>query len=291
MVKFIVALMALVLFPGLVSGQDRYANFDGVKIRYIEQGAGEPVVLLHGGTSTLEFWSRTGVLADLSKDFRVIAFDARGAGKSDKPRDSKAYGRELAMDVVRLLDLLRIERAHILGYSAGANTAALLMTLHPERLLTATMGGSGGRRAGNDSFLEVEAGEIERECVSSSRIRRLAPPDFKLSDAEFRKRVDQCKSNEQFDQHAAAAMLRSLPAMAVTPAQLRSARVPTLGLVGSLDENLARLKELQAMFPEMKLIVIANATHEGQRTAARRPEFVAAFREFTAANKQAAIRQ
>ena len=65
---------------------DQYLDADGVKIRYIEAGTGPAIVLLHGGTSKLESWIDTGVVANLEKDFRVIAFDARGHGKSDKPR-------------------------------------------------------------------------------------------------------------------------------------------------------------------------------------------------------------
>jgi hypothetical protein len=65
---------------GSAPTEDRYADFGGVKIRYIDVGRGEPIVLLHGGTSNLESWVRTGVVANLSKDYRVIAFDARSAG-------------------------------------------------------------------------------------------------------------------------------------------------------------------------------------------------------------------
>ena len=65
---------------------------------------------------TLESWVTPGVVADLQKNFRVIAFDARGSGRSDKPRDPKAYGRQQALDVPRLLDALKLDRAHIVGF-------------------------------------------------------------------------------------------------------------------------------------------------------------------------------
>lgn len=76
------------------AAEDNYFDANGVKIRYIEQGKGEPVILLHGGTSNLETWVSAGVVANLARDFRVIAYDARGAGKSDKPREASAYGRQ-----------------------------------------------------------------------------------------------------------------------------------------------------------------------------------------------------
>src|SRR5215216_671446 len=76
-------LLCLAFTPAFAADDGKYADFDGVKIHYIDRGAGEPIVLLHGGTSNLESWIAPGVVANLQKDFRVIAFDARGMGKSD----------------------------------------------------------------------------------------------------------------------------------------------------------------------------------------------------------------
>jgi pimeloyl-ACP methyl ester carboxylesterase len=67
----------------------KYAILGGVKVHYIDRGQGQPIVLLHGGTSSLDSWIDSGAVGNLQKDFRVIAFDARGAGKSDKPRAPK----------------------------------------------------------------------------------------------------------------------------------------------------------------------------------------------------------
>ena len=104
------ALALLGLLPvQLMAVEDgKYADFGGVKIHYIDRGKGEAIVLLHGGTSSLESWVRTGVVDNLSKDYRVIAFDARGHGKSGRPHDPKQYGRQQALDVPRLLDALKI---------------------------------------------------------------------------------------------------------------------------------------------------------------------------------------
>src|SRR5207247_2144914 len=120
-------------------------------IRYVEQGSGEPVVLVHGYTSYIErAWIENnrnsppfgeGVLNALAKNYHVIAFDLRGHGKSDKPHDPAKYGAQISQDIVRLLDHLRIPRAHIIGYSYGATNTATLLSTTPDRFITATLGG------------------------------------------------------------------------------------------------------------------------------------------------------
>lgn len=128
--------MSIVCLPlalaGPVAAEDRFFDSAGVRIRYVEEGRGEPVVLVHGYTSDIEGqWIETGVSPALSRHHRVIAFDARGHGKSGKPHDPRAYGPEMARDVVRLLDHLGIAKAHVVGYSMGAHIVAQLLTLHP----------------------------------------------------------------------------------------------------------------------------------------------------------------
>ncbi len=142
--------LAICLVPALVCAQelgDKSFDSSGVRIRYVDKGTGHPIVLLHGKGNNLDAaWIRTGVLANLAKDHRVIAMDLRGHGKSGKPHDPEAYGEEMGRDVVRLLDHLQIRRAHILGYSMGGGVNAKLLTTHPDRYFTAILGGSSGRR-------------------------------------------------------------------------------------------------------------------------------------------------
>jgi pimeloyl-ACP methyl ester carboxylesterase len=147
MKRFACALLLALLPPGTALGQERYFDSAGVRIRYIDQGTGPAIMLVHGFTATIETsWIDTGVLPDLAHDHRVIALDLRGHGKSDKPRDPRAYD-ELGMDLVRLLDHLGIERAHVVGYSLGAIIVAKLLTTHPQRFLSAVLGGAAYRRS------------------------------------------------------------------------------------------------------------------------------------------------
>jgi len=279
------ALLPLAFVATFAGAQDKFADFNGIKIRYIDRGKGEPIMLLHGGTSNLESWLRSGVVPNLEQDFRVIAYDARGAGKSDKPRDPSAYGRQQALDVVRLLDALQIQRAHIIGFSLGGSTVAQLLTLHPERFLTATQVAAAGRSpaAANDPRIEVEASEIEKGCISRSRLYRQAPPNAKPTEEVYRQREEQCRADPNFNPYSTAASLRGYRDQAVTPEQMKAVKVPTLGVVGTLDHALKEMQELKKLRPDMKLILLEGVSHTGTTGIQNQPELVVAIREFIAA--------
>ena len=266
--------------PGVrVPLDDRFFVSAGVRIRYVEEGEGAPVVLLHGYTSDLEDqWIESGVLRALARDHRVIAFDARGHGKSGKPHDPQAYGVEMARDVVRLLDHLDIAKAHIVGYSMGAHILAQLLTLHPERMLTATLGGGTGRRnwtLADDHRVETQAAEMARGRLDT-QILRLWPVDQAMPGSEELGVLSADLLNGK-DQLALAAVRRSNREQAVTEADMAAVKVPVLGIVGSVDAYLAHFRALERLIPHMKLVVIDDATHG---SAPQRPEFVAALREF-----------
>ena len=283
--RLITVVALVVSFSVDGSAQDQFFESNGVRIRYVEQGTGDVVVLIHGNGGSLQGWIDRGVLPTLARDYRVVAIDARGHGKSGKPHDPRAYGRELGLDVVRLLDHLKVRRAHIIGYSMGASITATLLTSHPDRFITATLGGAAGRfrwTAEDTTRAMQEASEKERDCVSRTQIRRLAAVGQpKPSDEEIRKASEACMANPNQDRFAFAALHRSLPEQAITPEQVKAVKVPTLGVVGSLDPYLADFKELSTLRPAMKLVVINGATHG---TATQRPEFVAAVRDFLVSN-------
>lgn len=123
---------------------------NGVKIAYYVEGKGEPVVLIHGWKSSSAMnWQLPGTVRLLAKDFQVIAIDVRGHGQSDKPEKEEAYGPELVEDIVRLLDHLKIKKAHIVGYSMGGFITAKFLAAHPDRALSGTLAGSGWLREGS----------------------------------------------------------------------------------------------------------------------------------------------
>ena len=114
-----------------------YAETNGIRIYYETRGGGKPVVLIGGLGSTLESWSVQVPL--YSERFRVIAFDNRGSGRSDKP-DHPYTIEQMADDVAGLLDFLEIPRAHFVGKSMGGMVAQWLGIKYPERVDRLVMG-------------------------------------------------------------------------------------------------------------------------------------------------------
>src|SRR4030095_13900099 len=92
-------IICLVLGPAHALAQDQFFDSNGVRIRYTDRGTGDVIVLIHGNGGSLQGWIDSGVLPNLMRDYRVVALDARGHGKSGKPHEVKAYGREMALDV------------------------------------------------------------------------------------------------------------------------------------------------------------------------------------------------
>lgn len=133
--------------------ESEFFDANGVKIQYLIEGTGEPVVLIHGLDSSARInWEMPGTIDALAKDHLVIALDLPGYGMSDKPVEASAYGRQWVEDVILLLDRLKIQQAHIVGYSMGGMVALKLIAEHPDRVLSGTLGGMGWLREG--SFLQ-----------------------------------------------------------------------------------------------------------------------------------------
>jgi proline-specific peptidase len=111
--------------------EPKFALINGIKICYEIYGDGEPVLLVHGFGAKKESWiAQTQPLAE---HFKVIRFDNRGAGKSDRP--DTPYTMELfADDINALLDYLKIEKTHIIGWSLGGMIVQNFILKYPKRV-------------------------------------------------------------------------------------------------------------------------------------------------------------
>jgi pimeloyl-ACP methyl ester carboxylesterase len=150
MTRRLFALLALFALAGAVSSvgaqELKLGSIDakGVKIAYATRGKGEPVVLIHGWLANAGLnWELPGISAALARDFYVIELDVRGHGRSDKPRKESLYGEELVEDVARLMDHLKVDKAHIVGYSMGGIIAGRFVVKHPTRVRSVSLCGMG----------------------------------------------------------------------------------------------------------------------------------------------------
>ena len=274
-------LVLLCLAAGSAAAQDLYFDSAGARIRYVDEGRGEPVVLIHGFTGTIErSWINTGVLPDLARDYRVVALDLRGHGHSDKPHDPAAYD-EIGEDVVRLLDHLKIERAHAVGYSLGGIILARLLVAHPQRFRSALLGGAAYRRSrGEDSdrateeaAKEIEAG-IYRALIVSTAPTDEPPP----TEEAIRARSREIAASADVKAHAA--LMRARRALLVSDAEIAGVRVPTLAVAGSADPALPRIQAMKKRWPGLEVEVVQGAAHPTvhERGLPRHPAFLAAIR-------------
>jgi pimeloyl-ACP methyl ester carboxylesterase len=274
---------------------DGFLETGGIRIHYEVAGTGEPVLLLHGFAADIQTqWAMPGVFSSLAKKYQVVAFDARGHGRSSKPHDAEKYGREMVEDCVRLLDHLHISRAHVIGYSMGAMIAGKLLELHPDRIITLTLAGAPALRADDDMFrfFGMLADDLEHGRGIGSLIVNLTPANRPLPSEEQLQFIN--RLNAAFnDERALAAVVRGWKSLAIEDAFLPKNRIPTLALVGELDPLRPRMEALCGRMANVELKILPRADHMNafQRVQFKRYllDFLAAHSESRPAEKPTAI--
>jgi pimeloyl-ACP methyl ester carboxylesterase len=119
-----------------------FVERDGVRVFYEVYGAGEPGLLLLPTWSIVHSRQWKAQIPFLARHHRVVVFDGRGNGRSDRPSEPSAYDeREFAADALAVLDATATERAVVLGYSLGVQRGLLLAAGSPERVLGAVFVG------------------------------------------------------------------------------------------------------------------------------------------------------
>ena len=242
----------------------------GVHLRYVVEGQGTPVVLIHGMTLDAESqWADAGIIKALSKDYRVIAMDCRGHGKSDKPHEPEAYGIEMVEDVCRLLDHLKIKKAHVVGYSLGSSVALKLLVSHPDRCLSIVLGETAVYHEHYDFSAEDKAARSSALVSDPAQVMPKLPAEAP-ADA-VRRREAWVRMPHDFK--AYGAIFQSLSALKVTEAELRANEVPTIGLFCKAD---SRTEYLTDHLSNFKTAVIGGSHQDGYL----RPEFLNHLKAF-----------
>lgn len=220
-----------------------------VELAFLDEGEGEPIVLIHGFGSTKEVnWVDPGWLSTLVRaGRRAIALDNRGHGESTKLyRPSDYHSERMAEDVLALMAHLGIERADLLGYSMGARVCAFL-ALRPRRVRSAILGGLGIKLVEGVGLPETVAAALEARSLDA-----VADPAGRM----FRAFAEQ----NDGDLRALAACMRG-SRQTLSREQVASIRVPVLIAVGTKDALAGSPHDLAALIPGAQALDIPNRDH------------------------------
>jgi pimeloyl-ACP methyl ester carboxylesterase len=237
------------------SSEPKHFSSDGIDIAFIDvapQGGdlGEPILLIHGFASNHRMnWVGPRWVETLTKDGRrVVAFDNRGHGQSQKLHAPEDYRADLMVqDAVNLLAHVGIERADVMGYSMGARIASLLALEHPNLVRSLILGGLGDRLVRDAGLPEAIAEAMEVPSLDS-----LADPTQRL----FRAFADQTKS----DRAALAACVRG-SRRRLAPEEAGRITQPTLVAVGERDMLAGDPSKLVALSPRAEALAIPGRDH------------------------------
>jgi len=223
---------------------------DDVEIAFLDEGEGEPIVLVHGFASNAAVnWVQPGWIKFLSDaGRRVIALDNRGHGASTKLYDPAAYhSAVMAGDVAALIDHLDLGRADVMGYSMGARITAFLALAHPQQVRSAIFGGLGSGLVDGVGAPEDVAAALEAPALAA-----VSDPRARM----FRAFAEQTKS----DLRALAACMRG-SSQTLTRAELAAIRVPALVAVGSNDVVGGSAAGLATLLPAGQALEIPGRDH------------------------------
>jgi pimeloyl-ACP methyl ester carboxylesterase len=242
---------------------------DGTHIAYDVTGEGKPVLLIHGFASSREQnWKSTGWIDRLVRQgYRVVSFDLRGHGHSDKPHETQAYGDQMIDDILAVLNASGINDAFVMGYSMGAMLAIRFLMLHPERIRRVVTAG-----VGDNYFAEQRSW---RESVAAAML--VDDPSAIVDDEARRFRIFGGQRGK--DRLALSACMKA-PRYTYPPEALKASQRPVLVVAGENDPLVRSPLALAAAFADGRAVVLPNKDH---MTAVGDPGYKRAVLDFFAA--------
>ena len=280
-------LVACGLVTRPVGAADEVFDSNGVKIRYVTEGKGVPVVLIHGWMADSGMWGRdksgnTKLNTTNADGFQLIALDCRGHGKSDQPHHVEKYGPEMAADVVRLLDHLKIDKAHLIGYSSGAFIAGKVVATHPDRVLSVVYGGQApvisGAKASDFSEVDLFAKLVDEGKDLGSYLIAVMPTG-KAKPTESQAKVLANILYGGKDVKAFAAAGRGFKNLDVTAEQLLKCKAPILFIHGGNESDHVknRVATVRKLLGCGEVKIVEGGDH---MTTLTKPEFGTAIIDF-----------
>lgn len=220
----------------------------GMRIWYEARGEGEPLVLLHGFTSSSAHWKVYGYASALEKTHRVVLIDLRGHGKSARPHDRDAYALEHRLaDIDAVLDELGIASAHFCGFSMGGWLSYAMAARSPAKVKSLIIGGAHPYEESFAAFAGIDGSDPDAFIAALENFLGEAIP------TEMRRMM---LLND----------LRALCAAATDRENLQPAlaglQVPQMMFVGELDQRLAAVQRA-ALQMNARLLVVPGVAHAG----------------------------
>jgi pimeloyl-ACP methyl ester carboxylesterase len=252
----------------IVSGgwQEKFwTHTDGTKFHYFEMGTGTPVILIHGSGGTAANWMANGLGPSLAKTNRVIAIDMRGHGQTVGP-DGKRQRRtpNMDLDVLAFMDAMKIQRAHIGGFSMGGSITSQLMARAPERFLTAHFGGSGVREDEQSEFAKLIPPDPQGTAPLDAEARKL----YQARQAAEAAKAGVTNTNDE-SQLSSQAVPAAVPR---PPLDLKTINFPILAVVGEFDQPYTRTHRLWREAPNFQRVILRNRGHLSSYMAGLAPE-------------------
>jgi pimeloyl-ACP methyl ester carboxylesterase len=235
------------------------APVNGIEMYYATYGAGDPVLLIHGGLGYGDIWAAQ--VADLMKDHLVIVADSRGHGRST--RTEQPYGYDLmSSDYLALLDYLKIDKVDLIGWSDGGIIGLDIAMSHPERLKHVFA------QAANITTDGVNPG-VATDAVFGSYIDWMSKVYPQIS-----------PTPDQFDAFVTQISNMWATEPNWTDAQVSAISVPVAVVVGDHDEAILpdHTRKIAALIPGAKLVILPDASHFAMLQAP--DEYTAAVRAF-----------
>lgn len=219
-----------------------YAPVNGIHMYYAIYGAGDPVLLIHGGLGHADIWANQ--VRDLQKDHMVIVADSRGHGRSN--RTAEPYSYELmASDYLALLDYLKVDKVALVGWSDGGIIGLDIAMKHPERLTRLFA------HAANATVDGVKP-DVMESTVFNAYIERCGEDYKKMS-----------KTPDQYDAFVEQISQMWATQPAYSDADLAKISVPTAIVLGDHDEAITRAhtEHMAEVIPGAKLVILNDTSH------------------------------
>ena len=243
---------------------------DGLRLHVAIAGRGTPLVLLHGFTGSAESW--TSLIDRFAAEHTVVMVELPGHGRSTAPDDADRYALpRFAEDLLRVFDLLGLERAALLGYSLGGRAALHFALRHSRRVAALVLESASPGIADEDERAQRAAADaeladaIERDGIEAFVARWEALPLW-ASQRQLAEDVRMRLRAQRLGNHSRglANSLRGAGAAAEASvvSRLDTLGMPTLLVAGALDTKYVALGEQMARaIPGARLVVVEGAGH------------------------------